>query len=628
MRQGGSRQRMAWLHTWCGLVCAWLLCLIFLAGTLSVFRAPISHWMGAEPALPGDVRDIGRPAVLAAAGQWLDGEGAAARFWRIELPSADNRAMRVFWRDAAGVTREAALDPRNGTMLPQPWGRKTEGGRHFMVLHYTLYGGNFGFWLVGWLSVGMLVALLSGVIVHKRIFKDFFTFRPGRGARAWLDGHNASAVLTLPFQLMIVYTGLAIFYTSYMPGPLRVLYGEQGMARWHEELAAAGPGVAGRDAMTDARLAREVPGRLQLGAFLAAAEVAMDSPARMLMVERPGQATETIRVFGRVDEAASTRRFTGQAGRAAFRAVSGEMTELRRADAAPGADVAHGVMERLHLATYGGWPLRWMYFLFGLAGTVMIATGAVLYAVKRRARHDGAFGAATPVFQRVVESLNVAAIAGGAVACIAYFHGNRLIPAGWPARGQWEIRVFFLAWLATLLHALVRPPSRAWREQFGMAALLCLSLPLVNGLTTGQSIATYVAAGDAIAASVEGVILLAGLLCLWLAGKVGRARWTPPLAGRTPPAPPGYRWRVLARVAVAVLGGYALATLAATAMAQWLSSPVLAGRPVAVVAGTLCAFLFYALAAMWVFAARRAWRYLLGTAMLLALLVWAVGRGV
>ncbi|WZB76292.1 hypothetical protein WJ972_11000 [Achromobacter insuavis] len=77
-----------------------------------------------------------------------------------------------------------------------------------------------------------------------------------------------------------------------------------------------------------------------------------------------------------------------------------------------------------------------MYFLFGLAGTVMIATGAVLYAVKRRARHDGAFGAATPVFQRVVESLNVAAIAGGAVACIAYFHGNRLIPADCPRAGS------------------------------------------------------------------------------------------------------------------------------------------------------------------------------------------------
>ncbi|CUJ13633.1 PepSY-associated TM helix domain-containing protein [Achromobacter dolens] len=625
MRQGGLRQRMAWLHTWCGLVCAWLLCVIFLAGTLSVFRAPISHWMGAEPTLPRDVRDVGKPAVLATAGRLLDQEGAGARFWRIELPPAWDRALRLIWRDASGVTREAAMDPRSGERLPQPWGRKTEGGRHFMVLHYTLYGGDFGFWLVGWLSVGMLVALLSGVVVHKRIFKDFFTFRPGRGARAWLDGHNASAVLTLPFQLMIVYTGLAIFYTSYMPGPLRVLYGEQGMARWRAELAAAGPGADAGAAKVDAGLAPGVPARLQLGVFLDAAQAAMGGPARMVMVERPGQPNETIRVFGRVDEDAAVRRFTAQVGRAAFRAATGEMTELRRADAPPGADVAHGVMERLHLAAYGGWPLRWLYFLFGLAGTVMIATGAVLYAVKRRARHDGAFGAATPVFQRVVESLNVAGIAGSAVACIAYFHGNRLIPADWPARESWEIRAFFLVWLATLLHALVRPPSRAWREQFGMAALLCLSLPLVNGLTTGQSIHTYVRAGDVIAASVEGVVLLAGLLFLWLAGKVGGARWSPPLAGRTPPAPPGYRWRVLARVAVAVAGGYALAALVAIALAQWLASVGWVGRPVAVVAGTLCAFLFYGLAVMWVFAVRRAWLYLLVAVAVLAAWVWVAG---
>jgi hypothetical protein len=76
---------------------------------------------------------------------------------------------------------------------------------------------------------------------------------------------------------------------------------------------------------------------------------------------------------------------------------------------------------------------------------------------------------------------------------------------------------------------------------------------------------------------------------------------------------------------VAVVGGYALATLAATAMAQWLSSAGGVGRPVAVVAGTLCAFLFYGVAVMWVFAVRRAWLYLLGTVGLLAALVWAGG---
>ena len=45
----------------------------------------------------------------------------------------------------------------------------------------------------------MLIAIVSGVITHKKIFIDFFTFRWGKGQRSWLDAHNASGVLLLPF---------------------------------------------------------------------------------------------------------------------------------------------------------------------------------------------------------------------------------------------------------------------------------------------------------------------------------------------------------------------------------------------------------------------------------------------
>lgn len=49
----------------------------------------------------------------------------------------------------------------------------------------------------------MLVALVSGIVIHRHLFRDFFAFRPVGSRRAWLDGHNASAVLLLPFHLMI-----------------------------------------------------------------------------------------------------------------------------------------------------------------------------------------------------------------------------------------------------------------------------------------------------------------------------------------------------------------------------------------------------------------------------------------
>lgn len=76
---------------------------------------------------------------------------------------------------------------------------------------------DLGIWTIGLAAMAMLVALISGIVIHKKFFKDFFTFRPAKGQRSWLDAHNATAVLVLPFHLMITYTGLVIFYLIYMP---------------------------------------------------------------------------------------------------------------------------------------------------------------------------------------------------------------------------------------------------------------------------------------------------------------------------------------------------------------------------------------------------------------------------
>lgn len=66
------------------------------------------------------------------------------------------------------------------------------------------------------------------------------------------------------------------------------------------------------------------------------------------------------------------------------------------------------------------------------------------------------------------------------MACVALLWANRLIPAELTGRGLWETRVFFAVWALSLLHAALRPVFFAWREQFYVAAALCIALPLLS----------------------------------------------------------------------------------------------------------------------------------------------------
>ena len=502
---------MSWLHTWCGLVCGWLLCAIFLTGTLSVFREPITRWMEAQPLAVKDSSAVSDGTSAARyAERYLVEHASGARFWRVEFPRYPGQALQLAWRSGSTL-QQVSLSAETGEILPQGIARKTEGGRHFMSFHYMLHLPVLGFWLVGWLTVGMLVALVSGVVIHRRIFQDFFTFRPNKGLRSWLDAHNATAVMTLPFLLMIAYTGLAIFYTSYMPWPLQATYGSgpNAYSQFQSELSGEAASVGEpNNAATD------------WPSLLRQAQTSTGQDARMLLVQNPGTQKATIRVMGRHDEAhPSQTLFTPQASML-FDGVTGATLQVQKPlpETMSLGDQIYGVLRSLHFAEFGGWGMKWLYFVSGLLGMGMMATGTLLYTIKRRNKSQKEFGAATARVYRCIEAFNVASIAGIGVACIGYFYANRFISADILDRATWEIRSFLLIWLATLVHALFRPAKKAWTEQLVCAAVLCICLPAVNFCTTGQHIGRYISAGDWQRGSVEivalgfGVVLVMALL--------------------------------------------------------------------------------------------------------------------
>ncbi|MBO0223028.1 PepSY domain-containing protein, partial [Vibrio parahaemolyticus] len=76
-------------------------------------------------------------------------------------------------------------------------------------------------WIVGLCGMMMMALCVSGVVVHRKIFADFFTFRPERKiGRATLDLHNVAGVLGLPFHVVISLSGLVILFAIYFPSSI------------------------------------------------------------------------------------------------------------------------------------------------------------------------------------------------------------------------------------------------------------------------------------------------------------------------------------------------------------------------------------------------------------------------
>jgi len=187
-----------------------------------------------------------------------------------------------------------------------------------------------------------------------------------------------------------------------------------------------------------------------------------------------------------------------------FNGVTGEL--IREREASRTSQLIQQVMAGLHFAQFGGYPMRWLYFLCGLISSAMIATGLVLYTVKQRRQGTN------HAFLKLVESLNVSVIAGLALACIALLWANRLLPTGLEGRLGWELRLFFGVWALTWAHGWVRKPMQAWREQLYAAAALALGLPALDVLTGSAT--------DTVRLSLLACVVAMGLGLGWTAWKI------------------------------------------------------------------------------------------------------------
>ena len=519
----GFRQSMAWLHTWSGLLVGWVLFLVFTAGTAAYFRDEISFWM--KPELHQlSTGQVPQAQALEHAVALLQRRGAGSPRWFISLPTEREPAVRMSWSGAPppppapGEKRQrarfesATLDPASGNAITAP--RATRGGEFFYRLHFDLHymPALWARWIVGVCAMFMLVAIVSGIVTHKRIFADFFTFRARKGQRSWLDAHNATAVLALPYHLMITYTGLVTLMFMYMPWGQDAAYKNRGgnEAFLSEVFPSGGP----RDAKPSGTAAALVP-LVPLAPLLAQASAHWHgAPAGRVTVSLPNDARSTVSITRQ-----EGRNLSSNQPSMLFNGATGELVSTSGDVDKPAAET-RGVLYGLHIGRFANPLLRALFFLSGLAGCLMVATGLLLWAVKERQKyakvlkHGGRIGLGL----RLVDGLNVAAIAGLPIAFGTYFWANRLLPVGLEARPAAEISWFFIAWGAAAVAGLAWPARRMWQVQLVLGAALFAGIPLLNALTTSTHLGVSLR---------EGLWAVAGfdLVCFALGAGLALAAW-------------------------------------------------------------------------------------------------------
>ncbi|GBQ60663.1 PepSY-associated TM helix domain-containing protein [Komagataeibacter swingsii] len=484
------RTRLGWLHGWAGFVAGLLAACIFMTGTLSVFDTEITRWMQPENRVPA--KTALTDTALDAASSLIHEQQLHGVPVFLALPSVRSPTLDVLHYDGRQFVG-TRFDPRTGMPIPV---RATMGGTFFFSFHYTLLEGVTGTRIVNIIGVALLVAIISGTVIHIRaLVPDIVRLRLSAARlRGWLDAHLLAGVLVLPFTVMIVYTGVLVNAGLILPAT--------SLAHLLAPEKPGTPATSGTKAATAAR--RPLP---PLAPLLAIARCSLQGRDAGFILFSPDHlsiyASDASGPFLTRDHA----DFSLPDGR------------LLGATTTPGP-VAHAmqVMHGLHYARFAPLGLRWLYFVSGLCATATIASGLVLFLMKRRSRSGHRIGF------RVGESLTIATLTGLPISILAFLWCNHLLPASMAGRERLETGCFLGIWILCTGHAGLQSSrlhmNAAWRPQLRLIGLLGGGLPVLDVLTCPRAVYAL----PALHTALDGMGLLAAATALYVRHRLGSDR--------------------------------------------------------------------------------------------------------
>jgi uncharacterized iron-regulated membrane protein len=488
------------VHGWAGALLGLLLYAVIVTGTAAVFANEIKAWSGG---LLGTSEPLARP--LNALIEQLAAEtpeefredlslratpaGNIWAFFHVDEKVGGEQKERGILYTIAPDGRVIARAEGYGDEIvaAEPFSAL---GRFYVDLHVRLHLPNpWGLILTGILGLAMLVAAVSGILMHRHLFTDMFTLR-GRGRLVGLrDLHSVAGTWALPHAFVLAFTGAYLSFAIAVGVPMLAKIAFKGDVR---EMVAILNGLP----VVDTRPAASA----NLDDLLSDARNRAAAPLLFVSLENRGRADARITVFPapRPGELSAMRLIYDGATGALIRE-----RPLIGTKPSVGASLL-GLVAPLHFGNFAGWWSRAVWFALGAASAYVTWSGLSLW-VRRRANQCGwrAFGRTT------------AWVGGGLPFAMAAAAAGYFISLPSLATVFWTPAAFLIAAALALVPALwMRHVERVAPLLFGATGALLLVLPLLRFSAGGPGWNAALATGQNTMPAMDVLVVLVGVACI------------------------------------------------------------------------------------------------------------------
>lgn len=349
-------KRMLSAHKWFGLAFGAVLYLLCLTGALLVFSGEIERWEHAGvpefKALNVDALERAYQQTLARA------EEPPKTLWLV-LPTESLPRAHVSLGEEEWYTDE------QGNLLDSPSVQWKDMLTH---LHYYLHlPETFGMIVVGIFGVVLLALSISGVFSHPTIIKDAFKFRSGKSFRLMqTDLHNRIGVWGLPFNIMIALTGAFIGLLSILVLVLAPLF-------YGGDRQAVSDAVYG----ADIEVSEQAENFDIANALNQLKVVAPNATPIYFSFQKPGTSEQFVEIAATLPG----RLIYSEIYR--FDAEGRYINHQGMSDGPVARQVAYSVY-RLHFGAFGGYAIKFLYFICGIALCLLCVSGLTIWFEKQK----------------------------------------------------------------------------------------------------------------------------------------------------------------------------------------------------------------------------------------------------